>query len=153
MSALAKVCVIAAPITIAVDISSLVYAYKKENHSIKICTDAIEDLKKRKSYLKQRVTHFKDIMSYLSNKEQVERRRLEEARRLEEQRRLKEIEEQRRLEEIEEQRRLEEIEEQKRLKAVQLKKKQKLKVALASLVIGFAALIDHFEMSVRRLIK
>lgn len=77
MSTLAKASIVIAPISIAIDITSLVYAYKEENTSVETCNQAIKSLTERKSYLKERAIHLIELMDYI-NVRRLEALRIEE---------------------------------------------------------------------------
>lgn len=106
LSTLSKVSIVMAPITVAIDIAALVYAYMADNPSINTCNEAIEELEKRKSYLQERLTDFRKLISHLNQRllqNEEEQRRLAELEN--EQRQLVALEiEQRRLVELEKER-------------------------------------------------
>lgn len=54
MSSLSKAAVVLAPISVALDITSLVFEYKKENTSAEICNETLKKLKEIQSALQKR---------------------------------------------------------------------------------------------------
>lgn len=95
MSSLSKVAVVLGPISVAWDITSLVFEYKKENTSVDFCKTVLVQLEAIKSDLKKRNTVLRNEKSHLTERHYKAKLFEEELRRIEAKRIEEEREEQR----------------------------------------------------------
>lgn len=100
MSGLSKAVIVLAPISVALDITSLVFEYKKENTSADMCNETLKKLKELKSGLQERSKALAELIKLLTGRRCKAELFEQEVRRLEAIRMEEEREELRRLEAI-----------------------------------------------------
>lgn len=121
MSGLSKAAIVLAPISVALDVTSLVFEYKKENKSAGMCNETLKKLKELKSDLQDRSKALAELIKLLTERRCKAELFEKEVRRLEAIRIEEEREELRRLEAI----RMEEVrEELRRLEAIRMEEER-----------------------------